>query len=98
MAQKTDAEIEESRLEALAELDSDASARFAPGTMGAHEALHTAWILLETLDRHLLTHPAVVLNPAWYRRASLAHDELFALYQDIGAADPPGSVPSPQRR
>lgn len=99
MAKETDAEIEQSRQEALAELDKDASANFAPGTMGAHEALHTAYVVQDILDRHLLTHPAIVLNPAWYRRASRASAELATLYQDIGAADPPGSVLRfPQRK
>lgn len=99
MAHKSDAEIEENRQQALADLEADASAKFAPGTMGCHEALHTAWILLDTLDRHLLEHPAIVLNPAWYKRVARAHDELFEVYQDIGGADPPGSVLRfPQRK
>lgn len=99
MAPETDAEIEEERQRALADLDKDASANFAPGTMGAHEALHMAYVVQDILDRHLLTHPAIVLNPAWYRRASRAAGELAALYQDIGAADPPASVLRfPQRK
>jgi hypothetical protein len=94
---ETDAEIEQSRQEALADLDKDMLANFAPGSMGCHEALHTAWIMVDTFDRHLLTHPAVVLNPDWYRRASRAHTELFELYQDIGAAEPETNV-RPLRR
>jgi hypothetical protein len=46
-----------------------------------------------------LYHPAIVLNPAWYKRVSRAYDELFEVYQDIGDADPPGSVLRfPQRK
>ena len=44
-----------------------------------------AYVGQDILDRHLLTHPAIVLNPDWYRRASRAAGELAALYQDIGA-------------
>jgi hypothetical protein len=48
MAQETDVEIEEERQRALADLDKDASANFAPGTMGAHEALHMAYVISST--------------------------------------------------
>ena len=89
MASQTDAEIEEDRQEALAELDKDGLGNYAPGSKGSHEALHTAWLLLDTLDRHLLEHPAIILNAAWYKRVKRAHNELFAVYQDIGAAQTP---------
>ena len=85
MAQKTDSEIEEGRQQALAELEKEASAKFAPGSMGCHEALHMANMMADTLDRQLLTHPAIILNPVWYARVWRACDELGALYQEIGA-------------
>jgi hypothetical protein len=85
MAPRTDAEIEQDRLRALADLEKDVSAKFAPGTMGCHEALHMANAMADTLDRQLLTHPAIILNPAWYARVWRACDELGALYQEIGA-------------
>lgn len=85
MAPQTDAEIEQDRQHALSQLEKDASPKFAPGTMGCHEALHMANALADTLDRQLLTHPAIILNPAWYARVSRACDELGALYQEIGA-------------
>ena len=85
MTHKTNAEIEEDRQSALADLEKDASAKFAPGTMGCHEALHMANMMADTLDRQLLTHPAIILNPVWYARVWRACDELGALYQEIGA-------------
>lgn len=100
MAHKSDAEIEEDRHQALADLENDASAKFAPGSMGCHEALHMANMMADTLERQLLTHPAILLNPAWYARVWRACDELGALYQEIGAVhfgggehDPPGKKP-----
>jgi hypothetical protein len=86
MAPRTDAQIEQDRLRALADLEKDAGAKFAPGTMGCHEALHMSNVLADTLDRQLLTHPAIILNPAWYARVGRACDELGTLYQEIGAA------------
>lgn len=84
MAPGTDAEIEQDRQRALTELDQDASAKFAPGSMGCDEALHTANVMADTLERHLLTHPAITLNPDWYARVSRACHELGARYQEIG--------------
>ena len=52
--------------------------------MGCHEALHMANMLADTIDRQLLTHPAILLNPHWYARVWRACDELGALYQKIG--------------
>lgn len=87
MAHKTDAEIEEDRQHALADADlgEDKKGNYAPGSMGCHEALHMANMMADTLDRQLLTHPAILLNPAWYARVWRACDELGALYQEIGA-------------
>lgn len=93
MAQQTNAEIEEDRQRALADLEKDASAKFAPGSMGCHEALHVANMMADTLERHLLTHPAIILNPDWYARVSRACHELGTLYQEIGAAHFGGKDP-----
>jgi hypothetical protein len=87
MAPKADAEIEKDRQHALTEHDlaKDAQSRYAPGSMGCHEALHMANMLADTIDRQLLTHPAILLNPHWYAHVWRACDELGALYQEIGA-------------
>lgn len=92
MSEPTDAEIEAQRKEALSRLKGALHAgvpleeAFAPGTLGCHEALHTAALLLDMLERHLFDHPAVAANPDWYRTAACAHHHLFQLYQAIGAA------------
>ena len=86
MPQEINAEIEESRQQALAELNEDAAQHFGPDTMGCHEALHMASVVQDIVERHVLNHPAIVLNPSWYRRAYHASTELAALYQDIGRA------------
>lgn len=52
--------------------------------MGCHEALHVANLMADTLARHLLSHPAILLNPHWYARVWRASNELGALYQEIG--------------
>src|SRR5947209_6801612 len=54
--------------------------------IGCHEALHMASVVQDIVERHVLNHPAIVLNPDWYRRAYHASTELAALYQDIGRA------------
>lgn len=84
----TDQEIEEERQEALADFGEIIVANFLPGSKGCHEALHTAYLMTEIVGQHLLGHPAIVLNPDWYRRASRAVSEIAALYQDIGGAAP----------
>jgi hypothetical protein len=93
MIGSTDDEIEAFRLQRLAEMLSESGetrqrleARYAPGTFGCHEALHVASLLMEEVDRHLAEHPAVALNPDWYRLAVRAQEALFELYQEIGAA------------
>ncbi|MFD0986253.1 hypothetical protein [Methyloligella solikamskensis] len=88
---KTDEEIEAERQEDLKEWrkrakKSDSSERdFDPGTYGCHEAFHTAWLMVVNVAGNLLEHPAIIQDPVWYRHAYKAHDELFRLYQEMGA-------------
>lgn len=94
---ESDAGIEEDRKHALERIGDFTHEDFLPGTYGCHEALHTAYIMASMVEAHLLNHPAILLNPAWYRRASRAVHELAQLYQDIGAVDPsPSPPPKPQ--
>jgi hypothetical protein len=58
--------------------------RFRPGTYGAHEAFHMAFVLAEEVDLRLCQHPTVMLNPAWEELAQKACDTLHELYQAIG--------------
>ena len=57
-----------------------------PGTFDCHEALHTASLAMDFVDRHLLDHDAILTNPEWFRLAHRAFEQLFDLYQAIGAA------------
>lgn len=88
----TPEEIEETRLDRLAEAAEgfdrpieQLTADFAPGTVGCHEATHLASVLMDTVDRHLCDHPAVLSNPDWYRLADEAQTALYNLYQAMAA-------------
>jgi hypothetical protein len=58
--------------------------RFAPGTMGCHEALHMASVLADLVEAQLANHPAVLANAEWGKIANAALDSLCELYQAIG--------------
>lgn len=64
----------------------DAKLDYGPGTYGCHEALHMASVVMGMLEEYLINHPAVMINKGWLKRAVKAHDHLYRLYQDIGAA------------
>lgn len=88
----TTEDIEALRLQRLAECASERAttaeglaAQFCPGSLGCHEALHGASILMEMVDRELCDHPAVLANPDWYALAHRAMENLFRLYQSIGS-------------
>lgn len=83
----SDSETEALRQEYLTELEGDfPEDQFKPGSFGCHEALHMAAFLEEAVDRQLLAHPAVAMNPEWFALAATAGKALAALYQAIGAA------------
>jgi hypothetical protein len=52
---------------------------------GLHEALHTASIGADFVDRQLLDHPCIKKNKRYRKLAGAAFDSLFELYQAIGA-------------
>ncbi|MCF3638739.1 hypothetical protein LXM94_01975 [Rhizobium sp. TRM95111] len=93
MIESTDIELEDERLKRLAAMARERGmpvatllSRNAPGTLGGHEATHTASIVLDLLDQHLVAHPAIVGDAQWFRLASRASEALFNLYQAMGAA------------
>lgn len=59
--------------------------QYGPGSFGCHEALDRASLLTEMVHE-LAEHGAVKLNPKWEKMALKAGDQLYALYQAIGAA------------
>ena len=86
-------EIESERQDALDELlkteentdINELAPRYAPGTFGCHEALHTTSVALDLFTGHVMNHPSVVLNSEWYRLAAEAREAISQLYQAIGA-------------
>lgn len=89
MVKISDDRIEAERLDDLAawraQSDRPEERDFEPGSFGCHEALHTASLLMAAVAENLLGHPAIMRDRAWYRHAYKAHEELFSLYQQIGA-------------
>ncbi|WP_346772368.1 tyrosine-type recombinase/integrase [Chelativorans sp. AA-79] len=91
-------ETEAFRLERLKEAADDRemtpeelTKAFGPGSFGCHEAMEGASIFMDSVDRHLCEHPAVLANPDWYRLASEAQTALFNLYQAIAEEHIPAS-------
>ena len=86
---RSPAEVERQRQRQASELASEAGEGWAegyrPGSAGCHELLDRTALLADLLERHLLTHPACVANPAWYRLAEQAAASLHELYQQVGA-------------
>ncbi|WP_245290057.1 hypothetical protein [Neorhizobium galegae] len=78
----SETELERQADLAKANIEAD---KFAPGSYGCHEALHTASLLMEMVSRHLVEHPTIMLDSEFYARARGIHGELFDLYQAIGA-------------
>ncbi|MBN8997696.1 MAG: hypothetical protein J0H94_21010 [Rhizobiales bacterium] len=94
--------IEAERLQSLAELRAadrergekqPLEFRYGPESFGCHEALHVANIVVNLIDRELRAHPAILQNADWYAHVRRAQDELWALYQKIGAAHVEGTDP-----
>jgi hypothetical protein len=52
---------------------------------GTHEVLHLASVSSDIWSDHILDHPRVKENKAWKEQAQKALDEMFRLYQMIGA-------------
>ena len=90
-------DVEQDRLRQASELAADSGEGWAdayrPGSFGCHELLDRTALLSDLLERHLLSHPACVANPEWYRLAEQAAAALRELYQRVGAehleAEPP---------
>ena len=82
-------EVEQDRLRQASELAADSGEGWAdayrPGSPGCHELLDRTSLLSDMLERHLLSHPACVANPAWYLLAEQAAAALRELYQQVGA-------------
>lgn len=50
-----------------------------------HEALHACWMLMDSFDNYVVTHPAIEGTPELAAAAATAFEALHACYQQIGA-------------
>ena len=87
-------EIEAARLEALAQLKEDAEedqpwddveSQHVPGAPGFHSALHTIQLYMDTIERHILGNPAVLLDADSYRAAYRAYEALAETFQELAS-------------
>jgi hypothetical protein len=87
--QQSPRDIERARLRQVDELTAESGDAWAngyqPGEPGCHELLDRTALLSDTLERHLLGHPACVANPKWYALVEQAAAALRELYQQVGA-------------
>ena len=51
-----------------------------------HEALHTAYVLLDTWEKHVMEAPATQDDEELKAQAEKAHQTMFDFYQMAGAA------------
>src|ERR1043165_2101552 len=91
-------EVEQDRLrqahELAAESGADWAMAFQPGSSGCHELLDRTALLVDMLERHVVTHPACVARPEWFRLAHQAVAALHELYQQVGAEHLAADQPS----
>lgn len=59
--------------------------RFGPGSFGCHEALHVTHLVVDLIERELVQHSAVLLDPSWFDRIREAQALLYRAYQEAGA-------------
>lgn len=72
--------------EFVADQGSEWSEQVGPGSFGCHELLDRTSIVLDLLERSVLSHPACVQDPEWFRLAEQASTALCELYQQVGEA------------
>lgn len=81
-------DIEEDRQQRLDELREDYGLdwvrQYKPGSFGCHELLDRTAMVVDLVERQLLSHPSCVQNAEWYALADQAFSALHNLYQKIG--------------
>jgi hypothetical protein len=58
--------------------------QFGPGTMGCHEAFHVSNMIVEMIQKELIEHSAVLIDPEWYALVQEAQDSLYQAYLHAG--------------
>jgi hypothetical protein len=56
-----------------------------PGSFGCHELLDRTSIVMSSVERDILSHPACLQNKEWFELAHRAVEALNDLYQKVGA-------------
>lgn len=83
-------ELREERKQLIKELIADHGpdweTQYRPGSLGCHELLDRTSLLVDTVDRFVLSHPACVRNEEWFVLACEAVRILNELYQRVGEA------------
>lgn len=83
---------EEERLQALAERQAaefagpnhrSLTARYGPGSLGCHEAMHVTQVVVDLIERELLSHSAVLLDSFWYSKVREAQALLRSAYSQV---------------
>lgn len=86
---------EEERLQALAEREaaefagpdhSSLAVRYGPGSFGCHEAMHVTQVVVDLMERELLSHSAVLLDSFWYDKVREAQALLRSAYNHVAEA------------
>lgn len=96
-------EFEKERLEALAERQAaefagpdhrSLAARYGPGSFGCHEAMHVTQVVVDLIERELLSHSAVLLDSLWYGKVREAQALLRSAYNHVAEAHLAAPLPA----
>lgn len=86
---------EKERLQALAERQAaefagpdhrSLAVRYGPGSFGSHEAMHVTQVVVDLIERELLSHSAVLLDSFWYGKVREAQALLRSAYNHVAEA------------
>jgi hypothetical protein len=59
--------------------------QYKPGSFGCHELLDRISLIVDNVDKYILSHPACVQNPDWFALAEQVVAVLHDLYRQVGA-------------
>lgn len=94
---------EEERLQALAERQAaefpgpdhrSLAVRYGPGSFGCHEAMHVTQVVVDLMERELLSHSAVLLDSFWYGKVREAQALLRSAYNHVAEAHLAAPLPA----
>ena len=83
-------DTEQARQQLIDECNADHGPHWAepytPGSFGCHELLDRTALVVDIVERYVLTHPACIQHREWFALAEQAVVALGELYQRIGEA------------